>query len=205
MSGAAREQFEELLYRLKEMIVLGEVHLAIAHGIIGYTLPNPEIQQIAPTFWRMTLTAHIDVAHLLAYKVFDTDRNATSLKRLLEMAEKQETFQCVTPKRVREIVAAARAKIENLDRLKVVRDWRNNILAHNSFIRHQMGRQASDVSQVLSATGNIVDEVSLVFRGSPVVAMEYVRADDHRKLFDFITEAKRTRGEAGRNEQENRK
>lgn len=99
-----KEIFRKTLVRLIEIVLLGKAHLRIGRGIADVVAGDPVVATVAPVFWGMTITAHLDIA-LAAFKLFDTHRGTMTIEYLLDKAQKcSSSFQKATPSRVSAIV-----------------------------------------------------------------------------------------------------
>jgi hypothetical protein len=80
----------------------------------------------------MTLTSHLDIAQLMAFKLFDTRRGTMTIDYLLDRAaECPGSFQKATPSQVSGIIADSRSQIASIEvPLAPLRAKRNRILAH---------------------------------------------------------------------------
>lgn len=110
-------------------------------------MAGPVIAHTAPTFWGMTIYAHFDMAQLIAFKLFDEQRNALTIEYLLDRAaEHPEVFPKGTAEQVAAIVGIAREQISNLSiHLIPIRAKRNRIIAHaDSTIVRDPERLAKD-------------------------------------------------------------
>jgi hypothetical protein len=205
MNDAEREQFDKMLRRLTETVVLGKAHVTIGRGIAEQAGGDSVIAQVAPTFWGMTLTAHLDVAQLLAYKLFDTQGNAMTIESLLDTAEEHpDAFPHATPEEFRAIIGVARAHIKNLDsQLKPIRAKRNRVLAHADptiiinpeKLAKEVKVTFSDLNQIFFFSGNILNEISRTFKDATSI-MEIIGADDYKSAIDLIRDAKNAQVDA---------
>jgi hypothetical protein len=199
MNDAERKQFDKMLARLTEMVVLGKAHVAIGRGIAEEAGGDPVIAQVAPTFWGMTLTAHLDMAQLLAYKLFDTQGNAMTIEGLLATAEEHcSAFEHAAPEEVQAIVQIARVQIGNLDRpLKLVRAKRNRILAHSdptiitdpARLEKEVKVTLPDLNQIFFVAGSVLNEISRVFKDTTSI-MEIIGGKDYKSVIDLVSDAK---------------
>src|SRR5215469_3310836 len=124
--------FGKTLSRLTEMVVLGVAHVKIGRGLGKMINEDPAIAHVAPAFWGMSMTAHLDAAQLIAFKLFDTRRGTLTVEFLLNRAEElKSSFGNATAGQVEAIIKFARTQVENLhDPLKRIRAKRNRVLAH---------------------------------------------------------------------------
>lgn len=96
-----REKFEKIIVRLTESVVLGKAHVEIGKGIANTINGDPVVSGVAPVFWGMSITAHLDAAQMFAFKLFDTRRGSMTIEYLLEQAQECSTdFQKATQEQV---------------------------------------------------------------------------------------------------------
>gem|GEM_PF-3721488 len=104
--------FEKVLARLTEVVVLGRAHLKIGSGIAKTVTADPVIANVAPVFWGMSMTAHLDAAQMFAFKLFDPRRGSMTIEYLLDRAaECSEDFQNASSSQVSTIIDAARTQV----------------------------------------------------------------------------------------------
>jgi hypothetical protein len=135
---------------------------------------DPAIAHVAPVFWSMSITAHLDLAQLIAFKLFDLRHGTMTVEYLLDRAEELKTsFPNATAGQVEAVVDIARGQIVSLgDSLKKIRAKRNRVLAHvdpaivssPEKLAKQVELTFSDLNLVLNTAGNILNEISVKFR-----------------------------------------
>lgn len=194
-----KETFEKIVKRLTEFVVLGKAHLKIGSGIAKAITADPVIEHVAPTFWGMTITSHLDAAQMLAFKLFDTRRGSMTIEYLLGRAmECSPGFQGATPTQVSEIIGAARNQILAIeDPLKRIRAKRNRILAHvDPTIVTQPEKVAEkteikfvDLNLIFDTAGDIVNSISVAFRDAFSI-LELIGATDYENAIQLIVDAK---------------
>jgi hypothetical protein len=194
------ELFGKALNRLIEMVVLGKAHIKIGRGLGQALSDDPAIAYIANVFWGMSMTAHLDVAQLIAFKLFDTHHGTMTIHYLLENAEDLKTsFHYGTPAQVEAVVEIARTQISSAltDPLRRIRAKRNRVLAHvdPTIIRKpeklvaEVAVTFSDLNLILSIAGSILNELSVKLRDtSPLYDM--LDSDDYKTVIDLVTDAK---------------
>src|SRR5579859_7027855 len=194
------ELFVKTLDRLIEMVVIGKEHVKIGHGL-GQTLQgDPAIAQVAPVFWGMSLTAHLDAAELIAFKLFDTRAGTMTIGHLLAEAGKlKNAFGNATPLKVEAIVRIAHSQItERLTSpLKQIRSKRNRLLAHldrttvsdPEKVAEQVKVTFSDLNVIFDVAGRVLNDVSVVFCDvSP--SYDMMGSEDYKRAIDLIVDAK---------------
>jgi hypothetical protein len=193
------ELFGNTLSRLTEMVVLGVAHIKIGRGLGKMINEDPAIAHVAPAFWGLSMTAHLDAAQLIAFKLFDTRRGTMTVEYLLNRAEElKSSFGNATAGQVEEVIKIARTQMASLhDPLKKIRAKRNRVLAHadpsiisspEKLAKH-VELTFSDLNIVFGLGGQILNEVSLGFRGASQV-FELLGADDYEMAVSLIADAK---------------
>ncbi|MGB6875890.1 MAG: hypothetical protein WBD87_07625 [Candidatus Acidiferrales bacterium] len=194
-----REKFEKIIERLTEFIVLGKAHVEIGKGIANTITGDPVISGVAPVFWGMSITAHIDAAQMFAFKLFDTRSGSMTVQYLLERAQECSTdFQRATPEQVSALIRDACTDIRGIaDSLKPLRAKRNRILAHvDSTIVGDPGRLAKetkvtfgDLDRIFGAGGKIVNTISGAFRDISS-SLVLTGTTDYESVVQLIVDAK---------------
>ena len=66
-----------------ELVALGKAHTEIGRGLGRDIGADSAIANVAPVFWGTTMTAHLDTAQLIAFKLFDPRKGTmtVSVKR----------------------------------------------------------------------------------------------------------------------------
>jgi hypothetical protein len=195
--GQPEEIFETTLNHLIKQHLLANAHVKIGRGIGDIIGADPAIAHVAPTFWGLTISAHLDNAQLLAFKFFDPRSGTMTIEHLLSQAEAHgEIFQHATPAQVKEVIRIARTQIVNLDQtLKLIRQKRNRLIAHldptvvrdPAKIAAQTRVTFSDLNRILGTAGDILNEVSAKFRNTTAV-FDLVDEADYESLIGLIAE-----------------
>ena len=199
MSDAAHNSFDKTLQHLKGMVREGKAHVSIAFGVASAAKADPVIADVAPTFWGMTIHAHLDRAQLLASKLFDKQNNAMTIERLLATAEKYKN-ECphATPDEVQAILDTARVEMNSLaGPLRPIRAKRNRILAHSDptivsdpeMLEEQVKVSWSDLNRIFRVGGQILNEVSRAFQ-NVTSSMEILGTEDYQMVIDLVADAK---------------
>lgn len=190
---------DAVLDRLLEFVVLGKAHLAIGRGISDKASNDPALTNTTPAFWGLTLTAHFDIAQLIAFKLFDPRRGTMTIEYLLSECEhRPNEFRNGSPSQVNAAITIARTQIANLNApLKPIRAKRNRIIAHTDptlvtnpeALARQVQVTISDLNQIFGTSGLILNEINLLLRDTTSV-LELIQASDYESLFTLIEEAK---------------
>jgi hypothetical protein len=113
----------------------------------------------APTFFGMTLEAHLNAAFLYAAKIFDTHRGSLTLRAILKYADANKgDLPAERSAEVQRIVRESDAEITKLESsLKAVRIRRNKLLAHLDPVVVSKPQEVAQQSQIT------VDELQEIF------------------------------------------
>lgn len=199
MNPSTLELFKKQLERLTEMVVLGKAHIKIGRGLSQALYEDPAILHVAPVFWGMTQTAHLDIAQLIAFKLFDPQSNALTVEDLLSRAEELRTsFAHGTPSQVEAVVKVARSQIASLaPQLKKIRAKRSRVLAHldrtvidnPEKLARAVALTFSDLNLIFNTAGNILNEVSVKFRDASTL-YDLIDSEDYESAVGLIADAK---------------
>ena len=124
-----RQEFE----RVRNQVVMGNAHLELWKGLSRRLMYESRgVVNTAPTFFGMTLEAHLNAAFLYAAKIFDTHRGSLTLRAILKYADANKgDLPAERSAEVQRIVRESDAEITKLESsLKAVRIRRNKLLAH---------------------------------------------------------------------------
>lgn len=190
--NAADLGIREMLAWLKGEAAYGRTHLEIAKGLVA---AEAETARVAPTFFSLTLDAHVQAAQMYVAKLYDKKREAVTVKMLVERAGRSEgAFPSAKPERVREIVQDARAAIAQLKpKLKAVEIRRNEYLAHLApaticdigSMNDRAKLAISDLDFALLETTNILNQFSQALDttlSSPIL----FGSDDYEKVLNLL-------------------
>jgi len=194
-----KEMFKKVLARLTEVVVLGKAHLKIGSGIAKTVTADPVIANVAPVFWGMSMTAHLDAAQMFAFKLFDPRRGSMTIEYLLDKAaECSGDFQNASPSQVSAIIDAACTQVSSLAApLQPLRTKRNRILAHMdpTIVRdpEKLAKETqvtfSDLNLIFRTAGDIVNRISVAFRDISS-DLELIGDTDYEGAVQLIVDAK---------------
>jgi hypothetical protein len=198
-SEPSHETFSKVLNRLTEFVVLGKTNLRIARGISRDVMTDPVIADAAPVFWGMTLTSHLDIVQLVAFKLFDTRNGTMTIEYLLDRAaECADSFQKATPSEVAALIAECRSKISSIaGPLAPLREKRNRILAHvDPTIIKNPERLAkacavtfADLDLIFKIAGEILNSLNVAFCDTSS-SMDIMGGDDYESIVQLVVDAK---------------
>jgi HEPN superfamily AbiU2-like protein len=193
-----QEKVEKILARLKESVVMGKAHLSIGRGLAEAFTQDPIIGSVAHVFWGMTITAHLDAAQLLAFKLFDSQPRSMTLEYLLELSMDGVTFQKAKPEQVLELISTQRARITSIrPRLAPIDAKRNRIIAHADPTvitdPEKIGKQTrvtfDDLDSIFKIAGQILNNVSVAFHDVSSV-FDLADVDDYQSVIQRVADAK---------------
>ncbi|MHB8485094.1 MAG: AbiU2 domain-containing protein [Candidatus Acidiferrales bacterium] len=194
-----KETFEKIVKRLTEFVVLGKAHLEIGRGIGKAITADAVISDVAPVFWGMSITAHLDAAQMLAFKLFDSRRGSLTIEYLLNrVTDCGSDFQKAAPTEVSALVRTSRAQISAIEEpLKRIRARRNRILAHvdPTIVTHpeRVAKETEirfvDLNRIFDTAGNIVNSISSVLLGG-FSLLELMGESDYENAVQLIVDAK---------------
>jgi HEPN superfamily AbiU2-like protein len=198
-SEPSHETFSKVLNRLTEFVVLGKTNLRIARGISRDVMTDPVIADAAPVFWGMTLTSHLDIAQLVAFKLFDTRNGTMTIEYLLDRAaECSDSFQKATPSDVAALIVESRSKIASIAvSLEPLRKKRNRILAHMDptiisnpqHLAKVCAVTFADLDLIFKIAGEILNSLNVAYRDTGTW-MELSGGDDYESIVQLIVDAK---------------
>ncbi len=113
-----------MLSWLTSAAATGHSHLDIANGLMT---SGDEIVAVSPTFFALTIDAHLQAAQIYAAKLYDRRSDAVTVQVLIEGAESSAgEFPYATAEQVRSIAGLARLQIRQMrphqDAIKIRRD-----------------------------------------------------------------------------------
>lgn len=194
-----QETFAKVLGRLTEFVVLGKTHLKIGRGIASDVMADPVIAGAAPVFWGMTLTSHLDIAQLMAFKLFDTRRGTMTIDYLLDRAaECPDSFQKATPSQVSGIIADSRSQIASIEvPLAPLRAKRNRILAHvdptiignPEQVAKACAVTFADLDVIFKIAGDILNSINVGYSHTSTW-MDIASGDDYESVVQLVVDAK---------------
>jgi hypothetical protein len=193
------EELGKTLELVIELLRRAKSHLSVGRGIERMLMAEPVVLNAAPTFWTLTIYAHIDAAMLLAFKLFDTQPRAVGVLQLLVLTEKNPAlFKNRTAAQVSAIVNIARNQIAGInDSLQAINARRNRVIAHleSTAVRDPQKLEAetavtfSDLNKVFTFAADILNEVSVALRDiSPM--FDAIGINDFEVIGQLIVEAK---------------
>ena len=194
--------FREMLSWLMTEVIYGRAHFAI---VLGLRRADPVVLATAPRFFASTRDAHADLAVMTAARIFDEDRRSVSIHTLLAAASRLLGSRTDgSEKEVREVIAEAKASLQNLGPiLKAVRVRRNQSMAHSAAAA-LLNPEAYVKGGILKfrELGGLFDKVDSILtrlakvNNLPTPSLQMADAKDYEYALDLIADAKRAQAEA---------
>jgi hypothetical protein len=197
MNDGATQDFEKSLARLVEILLFANAHLTIGRGVAEVVFPDHVLNGVAPTFWGTTVTAHLDVAQLAAFKLFDTQPNALTVQSLLNKAVQIPTA-FADASEIKAIIDRGWQSISGLQKpLETLSHKRNRIIAHTdstiirdpSRLAQQCNVTFSELDQVIQAAETILNDLLGVYNKQSN-DMHLSDEKDFREAIQLIVDAK---------------
>jgi hypothetical protein len=169
---------EEMLAALRSQAMYGRTHLYIAKGLMR---EKADTEKLTPTFFGLTLDAHLQTAQMYAAKLYDKPSESVTVRSLLKKADMSAgRFPCATPQEVRNKVAIARLMMSTLEPIvEAIQIRRNEYLAHlapqtvidlgDLYVRSALTVDGLD--EVLVETTNILNLFSQMLDGTLSASM----------------------------------
>jgi hypothetical protein len=168
-------ELEHILKALMTQIVFARAHLKIAR-VLGDA--DPVVIATAPTFFGLTRDAHLQAAQMYTAKLHDKNRDSVTLRTALQTAERVAgTFEYASASEVRASIASLESQITHLETtLMAIQKRRNEYLAYvaertiidPASLNAEAPLTLDDLDHVLVETGDMINEISQLFRGCPV-------------------------------------
>jgi AbiU2 len=193
---------KQLVAWLSIEIAYGRAHGFIVHGL---STADRAVLDSAPLFFDLSLGAHADASLMCANRLFDRDRKAVSIPRLLQaVLENAGMFTAATAQEVRQLVADSEARVTKIQKtLEAVRTRRNETLAHtspdtlsDSTTYKQRGRVTyRELGAVFEEAAIIVDGTSRAYSGHPAITV-FTDAQDVKEALRLVAEGQRVTKQA---------
>jgi len=192
------EEFENVLSRLREGVVIGKAHMRIGRGLSEALAKDVVIAQVAKVFWGTTINAHLDAAQMLAFKLFDSRRGSMTVEYLLRFAEESSLAFKAHPERIPGLFTSSHALIGGIEtKLEPLNAKRNRILAHwePTIVRAPEKLAAltkvtfADLEEIFSTAGKILNDVTAAYNDS-FADFDLLDVDDYTWALQLIADAK---------------
>jgi hypothetical protein len=194
-----KDQFEKMLSRLSDLLLFGKAHLKIGRGVGQMITSEPAISQVAPTFWGLTINAHLDIAQLLAFKLFDSRAGTLTLSVLLSHAEQNPTiFANTSHARLAAAIQIARTQISSLKKpLTRIAAKRNRLIAHldqlivnnPKKLEKAIAVTFSDLNYAFFIAAAVLNEMKVKFQDA-MSDFELLYSSDYEMVGQLIVQAK---------------
>lgn len=185
-------------------VVIGKAHLRIWEGLSKALSKTPQLAKVAKTFFGLTLQAHIEQAILHAARLYDSNKEAVTVRSLLTLAEKKAgQFQDTRPDEVRQIISGARQQLGAVEPLlDAVQTRRNKLLAHldpqaifdPSKVAEGSETTIKNMEKLFDTAGSVLNNISGSYRGSTSV-LDLLDTSDFENMLRVIKRGKRAQFE----------
>jgi hypothetical protein len=192
-------EFQKTLDALIHVLLTAKGHLTIGRGVGKMITDEPEISHAGPTFWALTIYAHLDAAQLLAFKLYDKRPETITVGRLLALAEANpQIFRHRTAAQVAASVKIARNQIASMKApLKRIHAKRNRVIAHleQTAVHDPAKVEAatrvtfSDLNEVFFFAEGILNELAGAFRDT-TASFDLIGGTDYEVVGDWIVRGK---------------
>jgi hypothetical protein len=194
------EKFRRSLDQLTRAIVFGNTHLKIGRGVLDTIRQDAVIDGVAPVFWGTSVTAHLNEAQLLAFKIFDSRAGTLTIEYLLELAENGKAeFKEAEPESVSRQTEEARKQITDLRRSKLgpLEEKRDRVLAHTDPTvvtnPEKLTRETTvtfmDLDAIFETATDIVSSISVSYSGAALVT-DLLHDDDYEMIIQYVADIK---------------
>jgi AbiU2 len=153
-------EFKSIFEKVRDLILYGDAHLRIWEGLakeIGQE--NFLVGNTAPTFFGLTLEAHLDRALLNIAKSFDGHRDSLCLRKVLNCAgDNKRNLSREKQKRLTEFIPEAERRIGEIEStLSAIQTRRDKIIAHLD------RKMVSDPQKVIADSQVTLEELKRVY------------------------------------------
>lgn len=194
-------EFKRIFEHVRDLVLYGDAHLRIWEGLakeIGRD--NFLVGNTAPTFFGLTLEAHLDRALLNAAKTFDGHRDAMNLRKILNCAgENKRDLSEENQKRLTKFFPQAERQIGAIEStLSAIQTRRDKIIAHldrktvsdPQKVIADSQVTLDDLKKVYGVAWKIIQEVSTIFWDeTPLLPL--VDVDDYEWPLSFVRDEKK--------------
>jgi hypothetical protein len=187
---------EQIIDALLYQVAAGTAHLVVAKGLAE---SDPVVLNAARTFFAMTIDAHISTSLLYAARMHDDQRNAVTIRTLLDRVSKEiNPPKYGTLALVKEQIDFAEGVLAELkEPLKHIDKVRNRRLAHTDpqtlqdpmFAMREITEDAHDLGRIFTGIGIIINRFSGLYRsiyGEPKILDQ----TDYETVVGFVSDAK---------------
>ena len=197
-----REQFDIV----KMQVVMGKAHLALWKNLSKRLGSDPKgtVISVAPTFFGMTLEAHLNTAILHAARIFDTHRDSLNIQKLLNRADSEQgTLSQDQRKVLAEAVAEGNARLLNLEPVRnAVNTRRSKTLAHldpkivsNPIeVVKQSEITVADLDGIFDSAWQVLNGISAVYWDLSF-SHQLIGVDDCELVVDYVASFKKRQRE----------
>lgn len=153
-------EFRSIFEKIRDLVLQGDAHLRIWQGLAEeISRDNFLIGNTAPTFFGLTLEAHLERALLNAAKTFDSHKDSLSLGKVLNCAgQNKRVLEEENQKKLARFLPEAERQIGEVEsNLSAIQTRRDKIIAHLD------RKVASDPQSVIAESNVTLDELKKVY------------------------------------------
>ena len=153
-------EFKQIFEHVRDIVLYGDAHLRIWEGLAKeINRDDALVGKTAPTFFGLTLEAHLDRALLNAAKTFDGHKDALSLRKVLNCAgQNKRTLAQENAKRLTELFPEAERQLKEIEtNLSAIQTRRDKTIAHLD------RKTVSDPQTVIADSRITLDELKKVY------------------------------------------
>jgi hypothetical protein len=187
---------EQIINALLYQVAAGTAHLTVAKGLAE---SDPVVLNAARTFFAMTIDAHISASMMYAARLHDDQRNAVTVRTLLERSAKEtDPPKYGTLEQVKETISFAEKTLAELEGpLKHIDKARNRRLAHTDprtlqdpkFAMREIAEDAVDLGAIYVGTSKLLNRFSGIYRDI-YGAAHILDETDYETVIGFVSDAK---------------
>lgn len=194
-------EFKRIFEHVRDLVLYGDAHLRIWEGLAKeISRDSFLVGNTAPTFFGLTLEAHLDRALLNAAKTFDRHKDALHLRKVLNCAgENKRSLSGENQKTLTEFFPEAKLQIEKIEStLSAIQTRRDKVIAHldrktvsdPQKVIADSQVTLNDLKKVYVVAWNIIQELSTIFWDqTPLLPL--VDVDDYEWPLSFVRDEKK--------------
>jgi hypothetical protein len=194
-------EFKGIFEKVRDLALYGDAHLRIWEGLAKeISKDNFLVGNTAPTFFGLTLEAHLDRALLNAAKTFDRHRDALNLRKVLNCAsEHKRTLTGERQKALTKFFPNAEYQLQEIEtKLSAIQTRRDKVIAHldrkavsdPQKVIAESQVTLADLKKVYAVAWSIIQEVSTIFwNETPLLPVADV--DDYEWPLSFVRDEKK--------------
>ena len=183
---------DQIFEVLMDECIHAKTYMAVCRGLLA---ADPVLLDLAPVFFGYSFFAHFYSAQMHANKLFDANKEAISVYRLMTAAAAHKTgFPHATSEQVVEAIRESEDELgRHKNKIGVLRIRRNNVLAHLShdqvLKRENVNKISAitptEVASLLELAVRIINRFDLLW-SKGVTVSRLPNDDDFRRVFEMM-------------------